>query len=330
MTMLTLFHRRNSCVRFWTPHVKLLTALLVLCAGSGSRALHAQESVSVVQRRIADEVHLIKQLTGERGSEGRVGYLWARLASDYRKAGDFTAAESAYMQALGVFEVLPSQRRNYATTLDNLGMLYLSYSKIEEAEKYNRRSTQVRKEMNYPLDLARSEQHMAEIDLAKHKFKEAESEAAGALAVFEAENDQEKVDFISALNSLAYTRCLRKRCEQGMEAAQRSLEIARGAFGAESMQSAHAMMAVGFALWKLGRTDDAGKTMLAAVQLIRSHPSHDERSLLLVLAEYRDYLQGIHRDNDAESVTREIVETRNGISFCASCVTVNSLRDTRR
>jgi tetratricopeptide (TPR) repeat protein len=322
MAMLSLIHRRKLRVHFRT-----LTLIVLFIVSK--YFLYAQEPAAIVQRRISDEVRQIKEATEQHGSPERLGYLWARLASDYRKVGNFNASESAYFQAIGVFEGAPSSR-NYATTLDNFGMLYLSYGKLEEAERYNKKAEEVRRSMNYTLDLARSEQHMSQIDLAKHKFKEAENESAHALTVFEEEKDSEMIDFISALNALVYTRCMRKKCEQGMEAAQRSLEISRSSFGAESLQSAHSMMAVGFALWKLGRLDDADRTMLAAVQIMRSHPSHDERSLLLALAEYRDYLRGVHRDNDAENLTRELVETRNQTTFCTTCVTVNSLRDTRR
>lgn len=148
---------------------------------------------------------------------------------------------------------VPSAVRNHATTLDNFGTLYLVYGRLEEAERYNRLGPKIREKMKYPLDLSRSEQHLAEIDLAKHRFKQAKSEAAGALVIMHAENDPDPLDRIAALNALAFTRCLRGRCVQGMEDAQHAFDLARSNFRADSMAVARAQMAVGFATWKSGR-----------------------------------------------------------------------------
>jgi tetratricopeptide (TPR) repeat protein len=336
MTMLSLFHRRNPCVHFcsrahfWTLALTCFIALLVLFAIGNSCTVYAQEPDAIVQQRVAQEIRLVQEVTDQHGTASKVGYLWANLAADYRKTGNFSASESAYFQAIRILEGIPSSNRNYATTLDNFGMLYLSYGRIEEAERYVKRSEQIRKTMNYPLDLARSEQHMAEIDLAKHKFKEAENEAAHALEVMQSENDPEKLDLISALNALAYTRCSRKRCEQGMEAAQRSLELSRSAFGADSKPTAHAMMAVGFALWKLGRVEDADRVMHDAIQIVRSQSGQNKQALQLMLLEYLDFLRYEHRADDVAGAVRELDEARAHATFCSTCVTVNSLRGNSR
>lgn len=326
MTMLSLFHRKNSRVYFRTVASAGVLGLLASFAAIYPCALPAEEPDAVVQQRIAQEVRLIQEVTGQHGLSQQMGYLWANLASDYRKRGDFKSSEAAYFQAITALEGVASPNRNYATALDNLGMLYLSYGRVEEAERYVKRSMQVRKMMNYPLDLARCEQHMAEIDLAKHKFKDAENEAAHALEVMQAQSDPETVDMISALNTLAYTRCLRKRCEQGMEAAQRSLELSRRVFGEESKPSAHATMAVGFALWKLGRVDDADQAMRDAIQIVRSQSGLERQGLQLLLLEYLNFLRSEHRVDDAAITTRELDETRARTAFCTACVTVNSLR----
>jgi Flp pilus assembly protein TadD len=297
---------------------------------SGSSLLSAQVPIAVVQQRIADEIHSIKVATDQHLSNGRVGYLWACLASDYRKAGNFEASESSYMQALDLLQREHSTSRNYATALDNFGMLYLSYGHVDDAERYSKKAAALRKDMNYPLDRAISEEHMAEIDLANHKFKEAEKEASSALEVMQSMNDPDPLDRMAALNVLAFSRCMRGRCEQGMEDARTSLHMARNGFGSESVPSAHALMAVGFALWKVGRLDDADRTMRDAIVMMKAKIGPESRLLLLALAQYRNYLNSVHREGDAENISKELIEVRGRTSFCTTCVTVNSLRDTRR
>ncbi|HMF52988.1 MAG TPA: hypothetical protein VK593_01465 [Edaphobacter sp.] len=250
--MLSVFHRRNPCVRFWT-----LT--LTLTFASACYAQTREASATALGDRITRDLQQAQLAERQHLPDERIGYLWAVLASEYRRAGDFPASEDAYFKALSFFERSPSAARNYATALDNLAMLYLVYGWLDEAEKYNRRSAKIRSGLGYPLDEARSEQHMAEIDLARHKFKAADDEAAQALEAMVRLDDPEKLDMVSALNALTITQCSRKACVQGMEDAQRSLKLARSFFGEESAAVAHAMMAVGFAEWKLGKLDEAGQ-----------------------------------------------------------------------
>lgn len=300
----------------------MILTLTVVNAGSGQ----AQTSASKLEGFIAEDHRLIQQAEQQHLSDDRIGYLWALLASNYRKAGDFAASENAYAKALHLFEQNPSSARNYATTLDNLAMLYLVYGRLDEAEKYNRKGAKIRSGLGYPLDEARSEQHMAEIDLARHKFKAAEKEAASALEVMTRLDDPEKLDIVSALNALTFTRCLRKACEEGMEAAQRSLSMARSSFGEESRAVAHALMAAGFAEWKLGRLDDADRTMRTGIQMMKAQEGPESRAALLALMEYRNYLEGVHRDREAERIRQEIsVAMSRQAPACATCVSVFSL-----
>jgi len=88
---------------------------------------------SSLQETITNEVQQIKSDTDQHRSDDHLGFLWARLASDYRQAGDFAASEGAYLKALGLLDHGPTARRNYATTLDNFAMLYLSYERFEDA-----------------------------------------------------------------------------------------------------------------------------------------------------------------------------------------------------
>jgi tetratricopeptide (TPR) repeat protein len=249
---------------------------------------------------------------------------------DYRKAGDFQASESAYFKALDLQRDIASATRNYATTLDNLGTLYLVFGRLEEAEHYNRMGAKIRAKMGYELDAARSEQHLAEIDLAKHRFKQAESEAAHALEVMRAQNDSDPLDLIGALNGLAFTRCLRNNCSQGLDDAQQSFGIARSNFGADSMPAAHASMAVGFALWKSGRLAEAEPAMRSAIETMKAQPVPAGRALLLALMEYRNYLRQERRDDDADVVEKQFALAKLQLGpGCGTCVNVRSLSENK-
>lgn len=304
--------------------ILFLVSLLCTCAS----AQKANEILSgtALKEQIESQRSTIELATKYQLSNAKLGYLWAVLASMYRHAGDFTAAEGAYLKALDLQRDLPSSAQNYATTLDNLGSLYLLYGRIEEAERYNRMGAKIRERMGYRLDLARSEVHLAEIDLAKHRFKQADSEAESALRVMRAENDPETLDLIAALNALAFTRCLRGRCADGLASAKESAELARVHFGERSPALAHAMMALGFASWKSGRIDEAEPAMRQSIEVMQHQSTTDGRGLLLALVEYRNYLREMQRTCDADVVDRELITAKAQMGgACAACIDVRSL-----
>ncbi|HMG02802.1 MAG TPA: tetratricopeptide repeat protein [Edaphobacter sp.] len=324
MTMLSRFHRKNSCVQFWT------LALTLTFAFPGY-AQTQQNSAVTLADRIAQDRQTIQQAEQQHRSDEMIGYLWAVLASEYRKAGDFAASEDAYFKAIPLLDHSPTAARNYATALDNLAVLYLIYGRVDEAEQYNRRSAKVRSGLGFPLDQARSEEHMAEINLARHKFKVAAEEATRALEVMTRLDDPEKRDVASALNALAFSHCSQKDCAQGMEYAQRSLNLTRSSFGEESAPVAHSLMAVGFAEWKLGRLNNAGETMRSAIQMLRIQEGGESRGMLLAMLEYRNYLKGVHRDSEAKDIDQELaLAMRQQTPVCATCVNVHTLSNAMR
>lgn len=318
MTMLSRFHRKNSCVHFWT-------LAFTLTAAFPGYAQIQQPSVTTLADRIAQDRQTIQQAEQQHRSDEIIGYLWAVLASDYRKAGNFAGSEDAYFKAIPLLDQSPTATRNYATVFDNLGVLYLTYGRVDEAEQYNRRSAKIRSKLGFPLDQARSEQHMAEINLARHKFKDAEEESTRALEVMTRLDDPEKLDVVSALNTLALTHCSLKDCVQGMEYAQRSMNLVRSSFGEESAPAAHSLIVVGFAEWKLGKLDKADETMRSAIQLIKAREGEESRGLVLAMLEYRNYLKGVHRDREAKDIDQELALVRQQSPVCAACVNVHAL-----
>lgn len=314
-----------SVVKHLCLYVGLAVVVVPTCLCEPQQAAGPLLAAGLAEQ-IESDLNLIRVATAQHLSDEKVGYLWAVVAMDYRKLGNFAASESAYLKALDLQRDLPKVIRNYATTLDNFGTLYLVYGRLDEAEHYNRMGAKIRERAGLKLELARSEEHLAEIDLAKHRFKQAESEAAAAVDVMRAEKDPEPLDMIAGLNALAFTRCLRGRCAQGLEAAQESVRLARESFGLNSMPVAHAQMALGFAWWKSGRLDEAEPAMRSAIETMQAQSLPAGRPLLLALMEYRNYLRESRRDNDAEAVEKDLTTAKLQLSHeCASCINARSL-----
>ncbi len=311
---------------------RLFAGIVVLLAAVAcpSQVQEPSGPTSTLQETIANEIQEIKRDTDQHCSDNHLGFLWARLAAKYRMAGDFAASESAYFKALGLLDHSLDARRNYATTLDNLAMLYFSYERFDDAEKYLKRALEVRKGLDLPLDQARTEQHMSEMNLVRHNYKEAENRAARALQTMLDQNDPNQLDVVAALNSLTYSRCMRGHCEQGALDASRSLDTARSAFGEDSVPTACALLAVGFAEWRLGRLEAADETMRKAVNMMKAHLPPDSKTVVLAMRQYRNYLRGVHRDREAEGIERDLLAARSRETACSNCINVRSLSNTLR
>jgi hypothetical protein len=104
----------------------------------------------------------------------------------------------------------------------------------------------------------------------------------------------------------------------------RSLDIARSAFGEDSVGTACALLAVGFAEWRLGRLEAAEETMLKAVNMLKAYLGPDSKTVLLAMRQYRDYLKSVHRDTEADSIERDIAASARGPA-CKDCISIRSL-----
>ena len=81
-------------------------------------------SIMPLPERITQELGLIHAAEQEHLPDVQLGYLWARLASDYRDKADFSRSEDAYNRSLRLLKAAPEAKADYATVLDNLGILY--------------------------------------------------------------------------------------------------------------------------------------------------------------------------------------------------------------
>jgi hypothetical protein len=318
MTMLHSGHRRNPCVRFRT---QALTLCIVLSVCEHARP---QQFSTTTQKDIAQKRHMIDLAEREHLPDAKIGYLWGRLASDYAAQSDFVRAEDAYFRSLRLLRNAPEAQKDYATLLDNLGVLYLAYNRRAEAEQYLTRGFAARRKQDDIAALGVSQLHLAELALDGHKFKRAENIAAEAQANLTATGDSGRVGLIGALVTLAYARCEQHKCAEGLRDAEHAMDLARLVYPADSLPAGHVLMAIGYARWKTGDSEEAERMMLQGVHIIttRNAPgAPDSRDALL---EYRDFLKAMHRSLDVKRIDDQLAQATP--QPCANCtVSVNSL-----
>jgi tetratricopeptide (TPR) repeat protein len=303
-----LFHRR--CV--WAA-----TFAALVLGFAFSRPARAYDSQSIEQR-IAQEIALIHD--GERNGLDplKMGRLWAHLGIDYEDEAEFAKAESAYNHSLRILEALPAGLSDYANVLDNLGSMYLMLGNLPEAERCSRNSLAVREKMGDKLQIARGKWHLAEVELGRHRTKEAQQGSLEAYNEMVALNDPETKDLVSALITLAYAECFQSCADAGVAHAKQSVALARGASPADPIMIGQALLALGNAEWKAGlRT--AEQEMRESIEIFRAQNARGRAYVLGAMEQYRRYLDAVHRGSEAKQVAQEEAQLRARQTSCANC-----------
>jgi tetratricopeptide (TPR) repeat protein len=261
--------------------------------------------------------------------DAQIGYLWGRLASDYAGQADFARAEDAYFRSLRLLRNAPEAQKSYATLLDNLGVFYFTYNRRAEAEQYLTRGFAARRKQDDIVALGISQIHLAQLAHADHKFKQSENLAAEAQTNLTAAGDAGRAGLIGALVALTYARCERNKCAEGLQDAERAMDVARLIYPSDSLPAGHVLMAMGFARWKIGDSQQAEKMMLEGVHIITTKNAPGAPYSRLALLEYRDFLKSMSRGLDVKRIDDQLAQATP--QPCANCtVSVNSLSNALR
>jgi tetratricopeptide (TPR) repeat protein len=285
----------------------VLIALLValLPALFTARELSAQGDPSgqvPLQQRIHNQLSLLHVREQAQASAHELGYRWALLGAEYSTAGDFADSENSYNRSLQLLSADTSATALYANVLDQLGALYRIYGRIPEALSCRRKALVLREQVGDPLEVARSKSHLAELALMSRKFKDAFGSAGEAYEIMIRLQDPDKTDLISTLVVRSYAECALHKCDRAVEDARQAAAISRNAFGADSMPTGAALIALGSAALKAGATDEAGNSMRQALQIFKVRLTPADPRLNYAMLQYRDCLLALHQRREAQDI----------------------------
>jgi hypothetical protein len=309
----------------------LLLIALVLCSGV-VRAQAPEAQPSSPQARIAQDLELIHSAEQQHLAPFQQAVLWVQLALEYHLSTDFLKAEDAYLRALHLLGNAPSARAEYAFTLDNLSALYLIYGRLDDAESVRKRAIKVHEKMGDQAECGESEEHLADIALMRRDYKKAERIALHGLEMMDSSSSPPRAGTLSAFMTLTYARCSLGHCEEGLLNAKQAVAFANKKFESGSVANGFALEALVFAQWKSGASQDAEKSMLQGIQIIRTMLPGTDPRLAGAMSQYRSYLIEAHRTAEAEEIHEQVTRiTRQTGVYCQGCtVSVNSLSNALR
>ena len=301
--------------------------LLMFALRVGALQLNRTTSPSLEQR-IAEERRLVHVGEHEGVDSLHMGRLWAKLASDYEDEGAYVQSEDAYNHALKLFGASSEGAADYAIALDNLGSLYLIRGELNTAEEIRKRSMALREAAGDKLQIARGRAHLAEVALARHKYKEAEEESAQSYREMVEVKDASAEDFVSDLITLTYSSCINRQYADALAYGTDAVARARSAFAANSMQVGGAQMALGYAEWKAGKKEDADRDMREGIEFLREGTTPGHPFVLGALRQYSDFLEQTGRKREARQVAEEEKRLEAApASSCSNCtISVYGLR----
>jgi tetratricopeptide (TPR) repeat protein len=319
-----------------SSHLRSKVYLLLLIAFlSNVHLVRAQTSnVQTIssQARIDQTLDLLRTADQNHLSQAQRAVLWKNLALNYHSASDFPKAEDAYNRALHLLKTVPSDRTEYASTLDDLASLYLTYGRLDDAESSMKQALKVRQKLGSQTGLAVSEVHLADIALVRRQYKKAERLAQRGLEAMESSSDPPKTGMLSAFITLTYARCSRGHCDEGLMNAKQAVDFAQKNSESESVADGFALETLGFAEWKNGTKQDGEKAMLQALQILRTKLAPADPRLAGAMLQYRAYLIEANRPAEAQEIHEEVTRmTRQAGVYCQGCaVSVNSLSNALR
>jgi hypothetical protein len=171
-----------------------------------------------------------------------------------------------------------------------------------------------------PLDIARSEGHLAEILLVERKYKEAAEHASLALKGMRDAGDKDVADETSTLSILAYALCYREACEEGVKDARKAVELSSRTYAADSLPSGYVLMAAGFAEWRYRDYERAATEMRRGIDILRRQLGESNRMVIDALLEYKRFLNSTHQKAEAKKVEAEVVQLeQKQRASCSTC-----------
>jgi tetratricopeptide (TPR) repeat protein len=280
---------------------------------------------SALQQRIHDQLAALQQPSG---SDRDTASQWALLGAEYLEAADFPNSENAYSRAIQLLRKNPADASLYAEALDQLGALYRIYDRLPESLNCRRNALTLRQQLGEPLAIARSQSHLAELDLMARKYKEAFTGADMAFQTMTRMADKDKGEVLSTLIVRAYAQCGLRHRSACLADAKDALALSRSNFGSESQPVGAALVALGSAQLKNGSAVEAEASTEQALDIFKSQLVPSDPRMIFAMQQDRDCLRALHRDEEAHDIATQLsAMSRQAGHPCPTCtVSVFGLR----
>jgi tetratricopeptide (TPR) repeat protein len=257
-----------------------------------------------LMERIALDEAAVRRSEAAHVGKAELSKAYEQLGLLYEDLAAWERSEAALEHAISLLG--PEPNEDLAVALSDLGNLHIMMGKMRESEKEELEALRVRLDLGDRLQIARSWNDLAVLNLKKQKFEKAIDFARRAEAEFVANEKASALDRVSVRLALAEALCSLKDCASTIPMLKATLQEVMATLQGQELLVGFSNFLLGYAYWKSGEMSLAGEylergTTLMSVRLGWGHPAY-----LKALAHYAQFLRENRRIEAAKVVERQI------------------------
>jgi len=321
----------------WSMRYAAKVLLILLPLPPGVSAQTDTPGAAIVQAYALEEhghlteaVALARPLVESGTLQGaELGRAWTVLGLAYTDQGAFGVAQHAYEQAISLLQPLPESVQDYASALDNFGLLYRALGQFEAATELRLKTLHVYEQIGDHSGIARACNNLASLALEQREMKKAEKylkRTAEEMKVATALDD----DDVAAIYSMqAYFAGLKGNTPAAIAGYEHAMQLWKRAHKEDHPNTGWGYMLLGRAHADAGRTDEAAKEMQQGLAILDRTLGRGSRHYLEAELAYSRLLDetGAHdaaaRLRTADEATLKALSQKQ----CVGCtISVDALR----
>ncbi|HEX4311181.1 MAG TPA: tetratricopeptide repeat protein [Acidobacteriaceae bacterium] len=282
--------------------------LVTLVGGIPWMAASGCGAQNTTAARLAGEIDRAERMMQQPSSQND-GAAWWKLGMLYQDAARFGDAERCYVRATALLQLGDPALR--ANALDSMGTMYVEMGENAKAEPLEKQALALREAGGDSIGEGRSWMHLAMLSLGEQDSSSAVRYAQMAVERLEpskahgagAASPEERM---TALIDLALARCAHDGCRGAIEPLKRAHRLATENPDASGFTTGYTEFLLGYAEWKSGHGDQAGRLMKSGIVGIEGQLGWGHPTYISVMTQYESYLEQAGEFTEASAVRTKL------------------------
>jgi tetratricopeptide (TPR) repeat protein len=226
--------------------------------------------------------------------------LWCQNAALWDRA------EAALEHAIALLRHPPDAPADLSAAISQLASLHLMLGRIHESEKEQQEALKIRLGIGDPLLIARSQDDLAILFLAKLKYDKARDLARLAEAEFTRNERADVLDRVTSRVTLSEALCNLNACPSAIPMLMSALEEAKASLPSYEFPIGLSDFLLGYAYWKSGKMTEAAPYLAQGTTEISKQLGWGHPAYLRALKCYAEFLHADRQQDAADVVERRI------------------------
>jgi tetratricopeptide (TPR) repeat protein len=249
-------------------------------------------------RGIAQAETAVKQAEAAHANNVTLSKAYTQLGLWCQNLAQWDRSEAALEHAVALLRQPAGPGSDLATAIGQLASLHVTIGKLRESEKESLEALKITLDLGDTLLIARSQDDLAILYLAKKKYEKARDMARLAEAEFVRNGRADVLDRVTARITLSESLCNLKDCPSAIPLLKAALEEARASMSPEDFPIGLSDFLLGYAYWKSGNIGGAEQYLAQGTtemdrQLGWGHPAY--------LKALKCYAEFLHEDRQVEA-----------------------------